>query len=522
MSTFVYELKRSLTKISVLSLTAVIIVFSVLAAVSSASSVSGASPAQTAVTTGFGYDFNGTVNATFHIINGYGQPVPGSVVRISKNDGSLLNVTSDSQGYAYLSGVNASSLSGFYNGSNFNEIFYTVKTPFSSNAYGQAMIFKNASTPYFFHYTNTQYNITTKTPQNVTVKVPRFSISSKSILNQPDRKGISIFYKGSEGGASPAFRLYYLHLNSKPNGGMYPPALTNPSEKNMTYYGSFSGSDQYNINALNLTAFGQTPVYYFAIFMPNGTFVAYSSIYLSQLYSHQQAATFFFQTEMVFMGLFVPLLASVSAYTIYGRDRAGGVLESVLVRPVTRKALLFSRYLANTLTVFISILVSLVATSLLFYHYLGVFLPQNVLLLGLWAMLVGIAGFIGLVYLASNYIKSQGALIGFSVGIFVVLDLFWTSPLFPVIPASILSGLLGLSAGQVLYAKAYAIMFLASPAGYSNAASFLVSGTAGFGYYLGNFTAEQIGLTILRVVSLGLLWIVVPIVGALLSITRKD
>ncbi len=518
-----YELRRALTSKTVIILTAIIILFSLGLAVSSATSNSGSNPALQTSSFGYVLGGNGSYNATIFIYNGYGQPVQNSVVNLTLINGKVLTSSTDAKGFANFTGLN--NLEVPTGGGKVDFLQYNFTSGYGYNQYGQMMVYNTSqTTPYFFAepYSYTLQNGTTFSGYT---NQSRFVYTTDSLQNQPARRGLTIFYEGPAGQGSPEFKLYYLVENvstttGNPGGNIM--FQNNLTEANMTYYSSYSGSTLYHISLTNLSA-NSTQLYYFMLFEPNGTRITSYPFggKIATSYTPNQVSNTFFQGEMALLGLFVPLMAAVSAYMTYGKDKTGGVLESVLSRPVSRKGLIFSRYLANTAAVFLAAVISFVVTSLVFYHYLGTFLPLDTFLLGLWALLVGIAGFIGLVYLASNFLKSQGALLGFAIAIFLVLDMFWTFQSLPLIPILILLEGLKLLPGGLTFARAFIAMYYISPTGYTTIAGFIANGSNTI-FGTGNFSAATLGLTTRYIVTLGLLWIILPLAGSIVSFMKKD
>lgn len=523
----VYELKRALTSKTVIILTAVIILFSVGSAFATAAFSSPTTTTQGNVSYAYGYGNNTTYSFVVYVGNGYGQPIQGSVVNVSFVNGATLTpVSTDSNGYANFTATDINStMLPQLKGTTISQAEYNFTTAFGSPSFTRPLeIFTNTSAPnqYFFQ-TISSVASGNGTFVNQTNNVSRFQLSSISIPNQATRTGLGVFYEGNLSIGSPSVKLYYLPMNTTSNGGInYQQAYNNAtSEKNLTYYGTYSGFGSLNINPSNLTSSNDN-YYMFALFTPNGTplTVFPAVIQISSKASTSQVNSAFFGSEMSLLGLFVPLMAAVSAYMTYGKDRTGQVLESVLVRPVSRKGLISTRYLANTLAVFIAALISLVISSLVFEHYLGRALPLDTFAYGLWAVFVGIAGFVGLVYLASNFLKSQGALLGFAIAIFFVLDLFWS--FLPIIPDLLAFEVMKLTSGTLPFAKFMIDMTYVTPTGFTALANYLVSGSTNFAYNVQGVTLAEQGVSTMGLVITGIVWIAIPLIIAIYAYTKRD
>lgn len=532
-----YELKRALTSKTVIILTVVIILFSVAAAYGTAAVTNPGGPsAQNVIANSFAYDENGTINVSIHLATSYGDPIVNSTVNVSFPNGyALPSKTTDSHGYANFTANNVNNTTfSISNGINYGTGDFNYTNSLGSTSFQNTLfIFGNQSfnNPYFYKM---GIGLTTKSgnsSKNTTLNVSRYSLNTVRIQNEATKAGLNIYYNGNLGTTSPAVKLYYMPVNASTNLN-YKAILENAtSEKNMSYYGTYSNFNSINVDPANLTGSANNQ-YLFALFAPNGTPVTPPDyFYPAALYgphlevisttaTSSQVNSAFFGSEMSLLGLFVPLMAAVSAYMTYGKDRTGQVLESVLVRPVSRRGLIATRYLANTSAVFIAAVISLAVSSLMFDHYLGKYLPLDTFLYGLWAVFIGIAGFIGLVYLASNFLKSQGALLGFAIALFFVFDLFWS--FLPLIPELISFELLKLTSGTLPYAHFMVDMTYVTPTGFTTIANYLVSGGTNLAYNVQGVTLAQQGVTPLALIITGLVWIAVPLAVAIYAYSRRD
>jgi len=132
-----------------------------------------------------------------------------------------------------------------------------------------------------------------------------------------------------------------------------------------------------------------------------------------------------------------------------------------------------------------------------------------------WTYMMEGVTFLAIVYLISHLVKSQGALLGASIGLFVVLDLFWQ-----IIPAAILAAF-GISSGTSEYVSTTIILDYISPAGYSSLIQALLTN------HLGTFVTQTInagafGISSVSLLIAGLLWMVVPFVATYLLAVRRD
>ena len=203
------------------------------------------------------------------------------------------------------------------------------------------------------------------------------------------------------------------------------------------------------------------------------------------------------------MGLLIPILAVFAAYLTYGKDRTSGVLESVLKRPVTRGSLIASRFTSNAISIFIAVGLSMIFSDLIINHYFGMYLSTAFSLYFVWTYLVEGVAFLAIIYMFSHIAKSQGAVLGAAIGIFVVMDLFWS-----IIPLAILSAL-KIASSSATYVYGLIAFDYASPSGYSSLVQTM------FTDKIGLISAQTIEPTAFGIVApiliiAGILWMIIP------------
>lgn len=510
----VYEFIRAIKSKTVIILTVVIVLFSLGIAFGLATGVTGTSPQNQYITNAYGYGQNGSYNITVAIQNGYGDPVQGSVVNVSLLNGYVVKGTTNANGIVNfsLTNINSTVLSP-QPGTNYRILQYNFTATLGVVMNQEFLMFtSDQNDSYFFHETSGTGS------KLFTYNYSRYFLDSVSIHNLQNRRGLQMLYMGGYNGTFPPVKLYYKEYNTTSTGS-YSLNLSALTASNMTYYGTYQSYSK-TLNLENLSG-GNNMLYVFALYTPSGNLITYTQISVQTAATSTGVNSIFFSGEMALLGLFVPLMAAVSAYMTYGKDRTGSVLESVLVRPVSRRGLIISRYVANTLAVFIAALASFAVTSLVFEHYLGRSLPLDTFTYGLWALFIGIAGFIGLVYLASNFLKSQGALLGFAMAIFFVLDFFWT--FLPLIPDILIAYVLKFVPGGLAYSKATVALFYSTPVGFGTIARYILNGNASsIVTNVQGITMAELGLTPTIMVALGIVWIAVPLILSVYFFSKRD
>lgn len=526
---FLYELKRAFTGKTVIILVLVIVAFSYLSASSTAQT---SAPGLNMVTNAYGYGSNETYHLVVHAYGRYGTGINGAPVNITLGGGKFLAGFTDQSGYANftvrnttLSKLEPSSTKGMNPAVNVATLLYNVSytsgssTSISSN---YMSVYSNQTDSYFF---NSEF--LDKSPNgtlyNVTRSSGRYSINTLQVQGQPSRYALDMQYEGNVSITSGPVDIYYKSYQyQRINGGLeFGYNSSSLNETNMTFLGSYNGFVDKTVNPANLTN-TNTSGFIFALFTPSGkilTSIAFQ-VYIPSTVA--QVNSQFFGTEMTIVGFFIPLMASLSAYFTFGKDKTSGVLESTLSRPVTRRSLILSRYVANITAVFAAAIASFAVSSVTFSYYEGQGLPLGSTVYGLFGILVSICAFVGIVYFASGMLRTQGQVLSVAIGIFFIFDFFWTNIIAPVIPFIFITAVLKTTSGSIAFLAGYITMFYFSPSGYMNIASYIVTGTTPFYVSSGSITMSQLGISTTKFITGGILWIILPLILAVEAFNRKD
>ncbi|MGC8609195.1 MAG: ABC transporter permease, partial [Thermoplasmata archaeon] len=215
------------------------------------------------------------------------------------------------------------------------------------------------------------------------------------------------------------------------------------------------------------------------------------------------------------LGFLIPILAVFAAYLTYGKDRTTGVIESVIKRPITRGQLISSRFLSNSVAIIGSVALSVIIADLIIFHYFGMYLSPTFTLYFIWTYIVEGLAFLAVVYLFSHLVKSQGSLLGGAIGLFVVMDLFWS-----IIPVAILSAL-GISSTSNSYIITSIGFDYASPAGYSTLVQTLFTDRFGFITSM-PINPSLFGITSPILIIAGVLWMIIPFMAAYMLAIKRD
>jgi ABC-type transport system involved in multi-copper enzyme maturation permease subunit len=217
------------------------------------------------------------------------------------------------------------------------------------------------------------------------------------------------------------------------------------------------------------------------------------------------------------LALVVPLMAILVAYNSYGKDRANGVLESVLARPVTRRGLGLSRYLSMVISISVAITITMGVMEVISQVLLGKILSPTFALTTVGALDVEAAAFIGITMLISQALKSTGGVIGIGIGLWVVLDFFWGLLIF------LGAYLLGVQVGSGNYLGLTIDSSFLNPAQfYSLVGQYLSGATITTSGTSTPISPATYGLTPFTLVAAAAFWVLVPLGSFLYLAVRRD
>ena len=508
MKPIIYEIKRTLTSKFVIVLIVAIVGLSTLIAYESAKGLADSSsssvPSSVSLIPGYYIQGNNITVVTIPV-NPYGQP-----------DSSHLS-----------SGVSLS-----YNGTT-----KVVNTP-SGNYYNATFSLANRpDTVLLMNYTYSSFRQTTTASQGFLINnsQPDSGLNTEYFPIDPSNTttyGVSLFYVGPNGSASPSLTVYFDNLSTS--------YTNNPSSLNETTLIMDNAISSTSISGIHYTTV--FPVFKGNEYKDNLTLsvISSKSIYITgftKLGSNQSVlkgslqllgSSFAPVTEKIvqdlifsgistIVGFFIAILSVFEGYLTYGKDRTSGVLESVLKRPVTRGTLISSRFAANAVSIAIAVIVSMISADLLIHYYLHLYLSMSFDLYFIWSFFVEGAAFLALVYFFSHLVKSQGAVLGSSIGLFVVFGLFWS------VIADVFIFAFHISSSSSAYVTTQIAFDYASPSGFSALFQILFEKTIGSSFGAGtSINPSLFGVIPAFIVLAGILWIAVPFLGAFTLATRRD
>lgn len=512
---FLYDLRRTITGRFTLIMIALIILSTVGLTYISASSasISSASPQTSYQILPEIYPVSGGYNISDFAVNGFGEPVSQlsivtnvfvqGVYNNSSAKPSLgttteyFNGTTDSNGFANFT-FNTSAQDFQYN--------YSMGYigPISTGETSVYMFNGTAGMviPYFasghgtaahgFHNNSILYALMVSNPK------------SQSLKN------LFIYYAAPNGITLPPVSLYYEVQNT--TGTTSPPTSTS----GMTFLRDLGGQNSYVIEMpLNKTA--DNHLVTVAVF--NGTTspsISFSMIF----YSSISAGAYLESILNIPFEFLIPIVGIFSAYFYYGKDKASGVLESVITRPVTKGRILISRFIGTSATFFISLLAALGLADFVVFAYTGSFITTGFFLSMLLGWVAEAIAFSGIMYVAAQFIKSQGAQLGLGIGLFFLLVFFWSLITSIIllethVNLATVSGYSVQVALNAISPSYYPTLILAYNSGVYPPA------TAGFSVGP-TVLASTLGITLVSVIAVGLIWVIVPSFISFLLARSRD
>lgn len=482
-----YEIRRTLTSKFVILMIVAIIGLSSLLAYESAAGFGSASLVTRAPNVIGGYYIsNGELNVVTYAYDDHGTPY----------NALELNMT-----YQNVEKNGTSSNSGFAN------FTYTYN--------------RNA-TVVSYNYTYSLFGLRTHSGSSDIVISPFSNFSGYNLaerLTSSDNSsnlGFLVFYVGDNGSTAPQTNLYIAT-----NSGSSQSMTNNEVYKNHTLSYNVSGftvktffpaltNNQLN-ETFDLALMSQGAL----IPSPGGNAIPLGKLSIYTPMTESDLQSLILNGIGSILGLLIPILGVFAGYLTYGKDKTTGVLESVLKRPVTRSGLISSRFTANSVSIVASIITSMVIADLIIDHYFHMFPTLYFTLFYIWTYVVEGLAFLALIYMFSRVVKSQGALLGITIAVFVVMGLFWS-----IIPVVAMLAL-GITASSSSYLPLTLLFDFASPSGYSSLVSFFFTNSIGSLTPISANPATY-GVTQLTLILAGFLWMAVPFAIAVYLAKRTD
>jgi ABC-2 type transport system permease protein len=211
-------------------------------------------------------------------------------------------------------------------------------------------------------------------------------------------------------------------------------------------------------------------------------------------------------------GFFIPVTGILAAYETYAKDRASGILDAVLCRPVSRGELVSSRFLAVVLSSAVSLGVALGLMDAVVNIETTFFINPGDIATLYVGLLVEACAFGGIVFLLAHVFRSAGIVQGTSTIIFVMFSIIW----YVIIAVIIIStGLDTTSAIRTIVVGDYF-----NPAQFT--AILLAYNTHSFFFFLPISNPAGDGLYLAALVASGAFWSAVPFLITYYLACKRD
>ncbi|MCL4421323.1 MAG: ABC transporter permease [Candidatus Thermoplasmatota archaeon] len=419
MRDFLYDLKRTLTgKFTIIMIVLVILLSIGMAYVTVTVSQSPSSAPPSAVSHVLPdiYPVKGGYKIVDYAVNGYGQPVPHLAVSSyvfsfngsssSKTVLARLNGTTDSSGFVSFS----------YN-TDMREVNYSYSAYYqygsvtvNSTAFFETYHSNGKNATFFssgFYHSNGGGSIS-----NISLLPDYLYVIPVSSTTSKEPTNFLIYYAGPNSTAVPTMKVYFNYTNYI--------SISAETNSNMTYLKTITGRNA-TIVTVPLNSSANNKDINVGVFASNDSAMGMGFIPYSVINS-ALVITELLQLPYEFL---IPILGIFSAYFYYSKDKASGVLESIIVRPVTKGRLFASRFTAGVISFFVALIISLGFVDLVVLHYTGSALSSGSFFSILLSYFATAIAYSGIIYLISQFVKSQGAIIGIGIGLFFLLAIFW-------------------------------------------------------------------------------------------------
>ena len=329
--------------------------------------------------------------------------------------------------------------------------------------------------------------------------------------NNPNAFNLLFFFASENLSFPKGYKMFYS-INSSPS----------QNQENLTYLGTMSGfatlintpAAIQSLNEKNVT---------FSFFAPNGTLVFKTRPLTSGYFDISTERTGLYDyvktTWIQMFSLTVPLVATYAAISSYGDARLSGRLDLILVRPISKRGLLLSRYFAVNATAILAIAVGILLVDSVIHLITNSTLPILFLLGTIASAMVESLCFTGLTILLSHIIKTSNALIILALTLSVTLSLISTMVIFPL--GFFGTGIDSVFSKQYLQSQVYS--YLLNPTQFISLVLLYLQGYVHVGgpndFHL---PISQFGVTLYTLIIDAAAWSVIPLTIALYLAGKRD
>lgn len=409
-----YEFRRTWLRVPTLA----IVVVGVAVALASASQIAVNSPGPSNLYSAVVFYDSGAYHFVFHAFNQYGNPLAGVNYNVT-----VLNTTGSGPIFPVLL-----SLSGNTPANGTLEMSATLPEGTYQSVITAGPQGGGLGPNSFWSQGPSQATLTLEPlpPESVVPILAPIVTAVDRQIGFAGEPGLQIFFPTLGGTCNAGCRVYFALVNvtSGPGPGPLPESAMREIGPLTLPLQTFSLTIVPNGNSafLNLQV---------EIFSPTGSLLALDtnctarslSPYLTPA-SVSSNAFGYFTSDLI---LIIPLLAIATGFSAYAGDRLSGVLESSLAQPITRRALVVSRFLASTTALWVMIGIGMLASDELIHLVVGYYVLSSFLLSAYVASALVAVFFVGVVFLLSHAVRSVPVVFSTAFSLFLLFGVFWDS-----------------------------------------------------------------------------------------------
>ncbi len=492
---FVYEVRRAFVRPAVL----MVFIVTILVALASATQVATNPPDFARNYSGAVFYFGGAYHFEFYTFDQYGSPIPGIDYTLQ------FSSASGSKSLANASGVSPS------------HGILDVVFPLPQGTY---MVSYTAGPqnggPYWSQGQSNGVFQLDPIPQGQVL--PLLSPLTSAIDLTTGFSGtpaLQVFLPNPGGSSVGTDSIYYTLVDLQ-NG-----ALASPLPRSaMTFLGNLQSALQSFPLSIHPNSSTPSLNLQVEVFSPSETLLLLDTNASASEFSPYETATSVSDAAFSYfssdMDLLVPLMAVVASFSVYAKDRIAGVLESVVVLPVTRPGLAASRLVAISAAMLGALLLGVGLSDAAIHQVVGYYVFPSYLVAVYLGFAVSTIFFTGVTFLLSHLLRSHAALLGITIAIFLLFGILWYS-----LDSAVAAGL-GVLVGTPGGARFQVISSFFDPIQYpSLLLAGLTNSTPGAASQLGG-PPSSYGITPVSLLLVAGVWTVIPLVLLSWRIRTRD
>ena len=330
-----------------------------------------------------------------------------------------------------------------------------------------------------------------------------------------EQPALQVFFPAPDLANTRGLQVYYALVNLITQGGPGP-----LPKSSMTFLGDLTSSLQEFPLSIQSTSQNDALNVQVEIFSPSGSVLALDTNTSATMFKPYQTPTSVSDDAFSYyasdMTLAVPLMAIVSTYSVYSKDRITGVLESTLVLPITKTGLVVARFVAIISALLLSLAVGMALSDVFIRYTVGYYVFPSTLIAAYAGLMLASFFFVNLTILLAHVTRSTAAVLGLTIGLFMVLGFFWNALV------SSLASLQAINSGTPGGARFLTAASFFNPLDYPYIILSLITGTTPeYATSYGGAPASY-GINVWSVCLSVIVWIVVSFALVFWSVQRRD